>query len=433
MPSRFEEGSLVTVFGGSGFVGRHAVRALARGGWRVRAAVRRPDLAGHLQPMGRVGQIHGVQANLRYPDSVRAAVEGAQAVVNLVGILARSGRQTFDAVHVAGARAAARAAREAGVKTFVHVSALGADRRSAARYARTKAAGEEAVLAEFPGAVILRPSLVFGPEDQLFNRFAAMARYSPFLPLIGGGKTRFQPVYVVDVAEAIAAACAGKVRGGTIYELGGPEVVTFRQLLDNVQKWSGRKRRYLWLPVLARQARRAGDAAVAQFDAAADRRPGAPAAAAQCRERGRAEGRPHARRLRHRQAAYHGHHRAGLSGALPAARPVRALSGMRFWGWRPKPAAADELRSKEAPMKLELAQRIISGALAHARAQKFKPLAVAVLDARGALKAFAAEDGTSLKRRGDRHRQGARVRSPWGSARVRSARWQPSGRTSSRR
>ncbi len=248
MPSRFEEGSLVTVFGGSGFVGRHAVRALARGGWRVRAAVRRPDLAGHLQPMGRVGQIHGVQANLRYPDSVRAAVEGAQAVVNLVGILARAGRQTFDAVHVAGARAAARAAREAGAKAFVHVSALGADRRSAARYARTKAAGEEAVLAEFPGAVILRPSLVFGPEDQLFNRFAGMARYSPFLPLIGGGKTRFQPVYVVDVADAIAAACAGKVRGGTIYELGGPEVVTFRQLLDNVQKWSGRKRRYLWLP-----------------------------------------------------------------------------------------------------------------------------------------------------------------------------------------
>jgi uncharacterized protein YbjT (DUF2867 family) len=247
MPSRWEEGSLATVFGGSGFVGRHAVRALAREGWRVRAAVRRPDLAGHLQPMGRVGQIHGVQANLRYPDSVRAAVEGAEAVVNLVGILAKTGRQTFDAVHVAGARAAARAAREAGAKVFVHVSAIGADRRSPGRYGRTKAAGEEAVLAEFPGAVILRPSLVFGPEDQLFNRFAAMARISPFLPLIGGGKTRFQPVYVVDVAEAIAAACASKVRGG-IYELGGPEVVTFRQLLDNVQSWSGRKKRYVRLP-----------------------------------------------------------------------------------------------------------------------------------------------------------------------------------------
>ena len=248
MTSRWEEGSLVTVFGGSGFVGRHAVRALAREGWRVRAAVRRPDLAGYLQPMGRVGQVHPVQANLRYPDSVRAAVEGAQAVVNLVAILVKSGKQTFEALHVAGAQAAARAAREAGAKTFVHISAIGADRRSPARYARTKAAGEEAVLAEFPGAVILRPSLVFGPEDALFNRFAAMARTAPFLPLIGGGRTRLQPVYVADVAEAIAAACAGKVKGGTIYELGGPEVVTFRELLDNVQKWSGRKRRYLSLP-----------------------------------------------------------------------------------------------------------------------------------------------------------------------------------------
>jgi NADH dehydrogenase len=248
MASRWEEGSLVTVFGGSGFVGRHAVRALAREGWRVRAAVRRPDLAGHLQPMGRVGQVHAVQANLRYPDSVRAAVEGAQAVVNLVAILARSGKQTFEALHVTGAQVAARAAREAGAKAFVHVSAIGADRRSPARYGRTKAAGEDAVLAEFPGAVILRPSLIFGPEDGLFNRFAAMARYAPFLPLIGGGRTRLQPVYVGDVADAIAAACAGKVKGGTVYELGGPEVVTFRQLLDNVQTWSGRKRRYLSLP-----------------------------------------------------------------------------------------------------------------------------------------------------------------------------------------
>jgi len=255
MTSRLEQGSLATVLGGSGFLGRYAVRALAADGWRIRAACRRPDLAGHLQPMGAVGQIHPVQANLRYPDSVLQAVEGATAVVNLVAILAecrfclsRSARQTFHAVHVAGARAAARAAREAGATTFVHVSAIGADRKYWAKYARTKAAGEAAVLAEFPTAVILRPSLMFGPEDQLFNRFAAMTRYSPFLPLIGGGKTRFQPVYVVDVGDAIAAACGGKVRGGTIYELGGPEVVTFRQLLDNVQKWSGRKRRYLRLP-----------------------------------------------------------------------------------------------------------------------------------------------------------------------------------------
>ncbi len=255
MTSRLEQGSLVTVFGGSGFLGRYAVRALAADGWRVRAACRRPDLAGHLQPMGAVGQIHPVQANLRYPDSVRQAVEGATAVVNLVGILAecrfclsRSARQTFHAVHVAGARAAARAAREAGAKTFVHVSAIGADRKYWARYARTKAAGEAAVLAEFPTAVILRPSLVFGPEDQLFNRFANMARLSPFLPLIGGGKTRFQPVYVGDVAAAIAAASAGKARPHTIYELGGPEVVTFRQLLDLVQDWSGRRRWYFRIP-----------------------------------------------------------------------------------------------------------------------------------------------------------------------------------------
>jgi NADH dehydrogenase len=248
MASRWEQGSLVTIFGGTGFVGRNTVRALAGVGWRIRAATRRPDLAGHLQPMGAVGQIHGVQANLRYPDSVGRAVQGAEVVVNLVGILAKSGRQTFHAVHVAGARTAARAAREAGAKLFVHVSAIGADRKSWSKYGRTKAAGEAAVLAEFPEAVILRPSLVFGPEDQLFNRFAAMARISPLLPLIGGGKTRFQPVYVGDVAAAVAAACAGRGRKRTIYELGGPDVVTFRQLLDLAQLWCGRRRWYVSLP-----------------------------------------------------------------------------------------------------------------------------------------------------------------------------------------
>ena len=251
MTSRLEQGSVVTVFGGSGFLGRHAVRALARDGWRVRAAVRRPDLAGHLQPMGAVGQIQPVQANLRYPDSVRRAVEGARAVVNLVGILAKTGAQTFDAVHLAGARTVASAARAAGAETMVHVSALGADRRAKSSYARTKAAGEAAVLQEVSGAVILRPSLVFGPEDELFNRFAAMGGYSPFLPLIGGGRTKLQPVYAGDVGAAIAAVCAGKGKPGTIYELGGPEVVTFRQLLDHTQEWSGRKRRYLRIPFWA--------------------------------------------------------------------------------------------------------------------------------------------------------------------------------------
>ena len=248
MISRLEQGSLVTVFGGSGFVGRHAVRALAADGWRVRAAVRRPDLAGHLQPMGAVGQIHAVQANVRFPDSVRRAVEGADAVVNLVGILAKSGRQTFRAVHADGARAIAEAARAAGAKTLVHVSAIGAEKRSKADYARTKAAGEAAVLERFPDAVILRPSLVFGPEDQLFNRFAALAGFSPFLPLIGGGRTRLQPVYAGDVAEAIAVACAGRAKPHTVYELGGPEVVTFRALLDKTMAWSGRRRLYLRLP-----------------------------------------------------------------------------------------------------------------------------------------------------------------------------------------
>ena len=248
MNARLEHGSLVTVLGGSGFVGRFAVRALANDGWRIRAATRRPDLAGHLQPMGAVGQIQPVQANLRYPDSVRRAVKGADAVVNLVGILVKSGAQTFHSVHVAGARAAAKAAKEAGAQTFVHVSAIGADRKSWGRYGRTKAAGEAAVLAEFPEAIILRPSLVFGPEDQLFNRFAAMAGFSPFLPLIGGGKTLLQPVYVGDVGAAVAAVLRGNAKPRTIYELGGPDVVTFRRLLDLTQDWSGRKRWYVRIP-----------------------------------------------------------------------------------------------------------------------------------------------------------------------------------------
>jgi NADH dehydrogenase len=151
-------------------------------------------------------------------------------------------------VHVAGARAAAKAAREAGAKSFVHVSAIGADRKSLGSYGRTKAAGEAAVLAEFPDAVILRPSLVFGPEDQLFNRFAGMARMSPFLPLIGGGKTLFQPVYAGDVGTAIAAACAGRAKARAAYELGGPDIISFRQLLDLTQQWSGRRRWYVRLP-----------------------------------------------------------------------------------------------------------------------------------------------------------------------------------------
>lgn len=251
METRIAEGKLATVFGGSGFVGRYAVRALARDGWRIRAAVRRPDLAGHLQPMGRVGQIHAVQANVRYPDSLAHAVNGADIVVNLVGILARQGAQTFRAVHVDGARAVARAAREAGAQRFVHISALGAARRARARYARTKAEGEAAVLHEFPDAVIIRPSIVFGPEDDFFNRFARMARLSPVLPLIGRGRTKFQPVFAGDLGAAIAAACTGKGMPHTIYEAGGPEVMSMRQLLDRVQQWTGRERRYVRIPFWA--------------------------------------------------------------------------------------------------------------------------------------------------------------------------------------
>jgi NADH dehydrogenase len=237
---------LVTVVGGSGFVGRHAVQALARAGWRVRVAVRRPDLAGFLQPLGTVGQIHAVQANLRYPDSVNAAIEGADAVVNLVGILHESGKQTFSAVQSEGAAVVARAAVQAGA-AMVQLSAIGADAGSAAAYARSKAEGEQAVLASVPDAVILRPSIVFGPEDQFFNRFAELARFAPALPLIGGGLTRFQPVYVGDVAKAIAKAASGQAKPGTIYELGGPSIRTFRELMDYVLTLTERSR--LLLPV----------------------------------------------------------------------------------------------------------------------------------------------------------------------------------------
>jgi len=238
---------LVTVFGGSGFVGRHVVRALAKRGFRIRVAVRRPDLAGHLQPLGAVGQIHAVQANLRYPDSVRQAVVGAEIVINCVGILFESGRQKFDSVQARGAATVARAAAEAGAR-LIHLSAIGADADSAALYARSKAAGEAAVLQEVPDAVILRPSIVFGPEDDFFNRFAGMAQMAPALPLVGGGETKFQPVFVGDVAQAVMAAVDGQTKPGTVYELGGPAVKSFRDLLEFVLATIQRKRLLVSLP-----------------------------------------------------------------------------------------------------------------------------------------------------------------------------------------
>ena len=239
--------TLITVFGGSGFLGRHVVRALCKEGYRIRVAVRRPDLAGHLQPLGRVGQVHAVQANLRYPGSVDAAARGADVLINLVGILFERGRQRFEAVQSFGAEAVALAASAYGAR-LVHVSAIGADENSAALYARSKARGEKLVLAAVPTAAIFRPSIMFGPDDSFFNRFAAIARVSPALPLVGGGRTRFQPVFAGDVAAAVVAAVQGRARAGTIYEVGGPRVQTFKELMQFVLTTIGRKRLLLPLP-----------------------------------------------------------------------------------------------------------------------------------------------------------------------------------------
>jgi uncharacterized protein YbjT (DUF2867 family) len=238
--------TLVTVFGGSGFLGRNVVRALGKRDYRIRVAVRRPELAGHLQPLGKVGQIHAVQANLRYPASIEAAMRGSHAAINLVGILAESGAQSFDAVQGLGAGAVAKAASAAGAR-MVHVSAIGADENSPSRYARTKAAGEKAVLAAVPTATIMRPSVVFGPEDQFTNRFASLARISPVLPLIGGGVTKLQPVYVGDVATAVADAVDGKTKEGAIYELGGPEVLTMREIMEIILRIIERRRMMMLL------------------------------------------------------------------------------------------------------------------------------------------------------------------------------------------
>ncbi|WP_439923684.1 complex I NDUFA9 subunit family protein [Nitrobacter sp. JJSN] len=233
--------TLVTVFGGSGFLGRHVVRALAKRDYRIRVGVRRPELAGHLQPLGKVGQIHAVQVNLRYPASVRTAMRDSHVAINLVGILSKSGAQTFEAVVAEGAATVAKAAAAAGAR-MVHVSAIGADSKSDSAYARAKAAGEKAVLAAVPSATILRPSVVFGSEDQFANRFAALARMSPVLPLIGGGATKLQPVYVGDVATAVADAVDGKTKAGAVYELGGPEVLSMREIMQIILRVIERER-----------------------------------------------------------------------------------------------------------------------------------------------------------------------------------------------
>ncbi len=237
---------LVTIYGGSGFVGRYIARQMAKEGWRVRVACRNPALAQFVRPYGVVGQVEPVFCNIRDDDSVRAVMQGAEAVVNCVGVLVERGRNSFDAVQHAGAGRIARIAAEEGVAHLVQISAIGADPDSDSAYARTKALGEQAVLEHRPDAVILRPSIVFGPEDQFFNRFAGMTRTSPAIPLIGAS-TRFQPVYVEDVARAAVLGATGRAAPG-IYELGGPEAATFRELMQRMLRIIYRRRLILGVP-----------------------------------------------------------------------------------------------------------------------------------------------------------------------------------------
>jgi NADH dehydrogenase len=237
---------LVTIYGGSGFVGRYIARRLAKEGWRVRVAVRRPNEAMHVKPYGTPGQVEPVLCNIRDDASVRAVMQGADAVVNCVGILAEAGKNRFDAVQAEGTGRVARIAAETGITRMVQISAIGADSGSKSDYARTKALGEQAVLQHMPDAVILRPSIVFGAEDQFFNRFARMAQLGPILPVVGAD-TMFQPVYVDDVAQAAVLAVQGKAAPG-IYELGGPDVSTFRALMEHMLQVIQRRRLIINIP-----------------------------------------------------------------------------------------------------------------------------------------------------------------------------------------
>ena len=239
---------LVTVFGGSGFIGTQIVRALAKQGMRIRVAVRQPHLAHTMRLMGDVGQVEVVQANVRDEASVRRALDGAQACVNAVGILYEAGRQKFKSIQVEGAETIAKAARELGVERLAHISAIGADAQSASEYARTKAAGEAAVRQAFPDAVIIRPSVVFGQGDGIFEKFAEMELRSPVLPLVGGGHTRFQPVFVADIARAVATAVTDPSAAGRTYELGGPGVFTFREILELILAETERRRALVPVP-----------------------------------------------------------------------------------------------------------------------------------------------------------------------------------------
>lgn len=245
------EARIITIVGGTGFLGRYVVRRLARAGHVLRVVARRPDAALHLKTSGDPGQIVLVAGDITRPEMLAGKIEGSFAVVNLTGILFESGRQTFDAVHTKGPDRLAQMAKAGGVKRFIHVSALGVDKPSGARYARSKLLGESAVLQAFPDATLLRPSVMFGAEDNFFNQFACMASFSPALPLIGGGKTRFQPVYVDDVARAIEACLTRTEMKGHIYELGGPRIYTFREILAYVLHVTGRRARLMTLPFSA--------------------------------------------------------------------------------------------------------------------------------------------------------------------------------------
>lgn len=242
--------ALVTIFGGSGFIGRHTVRAFAKAGWRVRVAVRHPNLANYLLPMGHVGQIQILKTNVANPEAVAAAVNGASAVVNLVGILSQGGgHQKFADLHVEAAGDIARAAKAAGVKTFIQLSAIGASEDSGSIYQRSKAEGEACAREAFADATILRPSIVFGPEDKFFNKFAWIARISPVLPLFGGGATKFQPVFVGDVAAAIMKCASDASTRGRTYELGGPTVYSFKELMELILRETGREAKRLLVPL----------------------------------------------------------------------------------------------------------------------------------------------------------------------------------------
>ena len=238
---------LITIFGGSGFVGTQVVQLLARAGYRIRVAVRRPDLAGHLKPLGSVGQVAPIQANVRNKDSVAAAVRGASIVINLAAIGIEKGKQRFRAINVMGARNVAEAAKAAGVKTLVQMSVLGADESSRSLFARSRAMGEAQVRAIFPEAVIFRPSIIFGVGDDFFNTLGQIARMLPIMPLFGG-RTKFQPVYVGDVAAALAQAATGNAKAGTTYELGGPDVQTHRELVQRVLADTNRRNPIVPLP-----------------------------------------------------------------------------------------------------------------------------------------------------------------------------------------